>query len=78
MSNCKYMSKLSLLFNLKDMYNLSLMSNFKYMSDLSFMSNPKNLSNLSHISIFMTSDIFQNIEKISIFEARKLGSGSAR
>ena len=66
------------MFNPKDMSNLSLMSNFKYMSDLSFMSNPKNLSNLSHISIFMTSDIFQNIEKISIFEARKLGSGSAR
>ena len=64
--------------NLKDMSDLSLMSNFKYMSDLSFMSNPKNLSDLSHISIFMTSDIFQNIEKISIFEARKLGSGSAR
>ena len=78
MYNPKDMSNLSLMYNFKYMSDLSLMYNFKYMSDLSLMSNPKNLSNLSHISIFMTSDIFQNIEKISIFEARKLGSGSAQ
>ena len=53
MSNGKYMSDLSLMFNPKDMSDLNLMSNIKYMSDLSLMFNPKNLSNLSYLSIFM-------------------------
>ena len=47
MSNFKYMTDLSLLFNPKDMSNLSLRSRFKYMSDLGLMSNFKYMSDLS-------------------------------
>ena len=89
MSDFKYLCDLSLMFNhknlsylkfnSKDMSDLSLMSNFTYMSHLSLMFNPKNLSNLINISIFML-DLknFPKIEKISIFQARKLGSSLAR
>ena len=93
MSNALYMFHLSLMFNPSDMSDFGLMSNSLYMSDLSLMFNPRNMSDLSfksnsenmlglnHMSNYMFDlmpEIFQMMGKNSIFEARKLGSGSAR
>ena len=72
MSNYKYMSNpdLNLMFNPDDM------------SDLSFIYNSKDMFDISHLSNFMSDlsclKFCKYWKKISIFEARKLGSGSAR